>query len=218
MIDAALAQAKASATEASQTYNRQIELSRKGVTAKANLDNAKAALDAANAAVQQQQANRDVAELGARPDEIAAAQNKIKQAEAALQSAEWRLAQRTVRAPAQGMVTTIIRRPGEAAGPTAPVIEMLPVNAVKVVFYVPEAQYADYSLGSTVQFKCDGCGENLRAQINWKASEAEFTPPVIYSTDARQKLVYLLEARPDEQSKPDLRPGQIVDVSLPQEQ
>ncbi len=36
---------------------------------------------------------------------------------------------------------------------------------------------------------------------------------MIYSPGSRQKLVYLIEARPDD--APGLKPGQIVDVSLP---
>ena len=43
--------------------------------------------------------------------------------------------------------------------------------------------------------------------------DPEFTPPVIYSLENRQKLVYLVEARPDASSSV-LQPGQIVDVSL----
>ncbi|HQZ13871.1 MAG TPA: HlyD family secretion protein, partial [Devosia sp.] len=38
-------------------------------------------------------------------------------------------------------------------------------------------------------------------------------PPVIYSLESRQKLVYLVEARPEADATA-LQPGQIVDVSL----
>ncbi|TJW27819.1 MAG: HlyD family secretion protein, partial [Mesorhizobium sp.] len=41
----------------------------------------------------------------------------------------------------------------------------------------------------------------------------EFTPPVIYSLETRQKLVYLVEARPEGDAGA-LQPGQIVDVDL----
>ena len=44
------------------------------------------------------------------------------------------------------------------------------------------------------------------------ATSAEYTPPVIYSLDERNKLVYLVEARP---SNPDsLRVGQPISVYL----
>ena len=44
--------------------------------------------------------------------------------------------------------------------------------------------------------------------VSFIARAAEFTPPVIYSLEERDKLVFLVEARPD---KPDgLRVGQPV--------
>jgi HlyD family secretion protein len=47
--------------------------------------------------------------------------------------------------------------------------------------------------------------------VTYVADSPEFTPPVIYSLENRQKLVYLVEARPDAGAEA-LKPGQIVDV------
>jgi HlyD family secretion protein len=52
------------------------------------------------------------------------------------------------------------------------------------------------------------------AQVSYVASEAEFTPPVIYSNETRAKLVFLVEARPSADNSPRLRPGQPVSVTL----
>ena len=51
------------------------------------------------------------------------------------------------------------------------------------------------------------------ARVSYVSPDPEFTPPVIYSLDTRQKLVYLVEARP-EGATSMLQPGQIVDVDL----
>ena len=48
------------------------------------------------------------------------------------------------------------------------------------------------------------------AVISRIASDAEFTPPVIYSADERDKLVFEVEARLPAGS--NLRPGLPVDV------
>ena len=61
--------------------------------------------------------------------------------------------------------------------------------------------------------RCDGCAPGLKARISYISPDPEFTPPVIYSLENRQKLVYLVEARPEEQDTV-LQPGQIVDVRL----
>ena len=61
--------------------------------------------------------------------------------------------------------------------------------------------------------RCDGCPDGLTATVSYVADEPEFTPPVIYSVENRQKLVYRVEARPGPDARA-LRPGQIVDVAL----
>jgi HlyD family secretion protein len=55
----------------------------------------------------------------------------------------------------------------------------------------------------------------LAATVAFLAPQAEFTPPVIYSKDARAKLVFLVEAKPAAELAMRLHPGQPVDVTLP---
>ena len=51
--------------------------------------------------------------------------------------------------------------------------------------------------------------------MTFVADEAEYTPPVIYSRDSRAKLVFLVEAYPDDPGQaPTLHPGQPIDVEL----
>jgi HlyD family secretion protein len=61
-----------------------------------------------------------------------------------------------------------------------------------------------------VRITCDGCPPNLTARISFVASQAEFTPPVIYSRDERAKLVFRVEALPDQPEA--LRVGQPIAV------
>jgi HlyD family secretion protein len=48
--------------------------------------------------------------------------------------------------------------------------------------------------------------------VSFIAKSAEYTPPVIYSLEERNKLVFLIEALPEQPDK--LRVGQPVDVLL----
>ena len=115
-----------------------------------------------------------------------------------------------------GRVFDVLKRQGETAGPSAPVISFLPDGAIKLRFYAPEAVRQQLMPGTRVLLKCDGCPDGLAATVSFVADEPEFTPPVIYSVDSRQKLVYLIEARP-EADQLALQPGQIVDVRLADE-
>lgn len=213
VIQATLISAQAQAAEAKRVFDRESALAKRGINAKADLDQATSTLQQADALVEQVAANLRVAQLPARPMEIDAAVAQVKQAHAKLDNARWRLDHRMLSVPREGVVDDIIRHPGEVAGPSQPVISVLPDGAVKVRLYVGEAYLSGLKLGTVINVRCDGCGRDVRARISYISDGPEFTPPVIYSLQNRQKLVYLIEARP-EGDQPLLKPGQIVDAVL----
>ena len=86
----------------------------------------------------------------------------------------------------------------------------MPPGNMKLRFFVPEAELPKLAIGDEVRVTCDNCDADLTAKIYFIATSAEYTPPVIYSLDERNKLVYLIQARP---SRPDaLRVGQPISV------
>lgn len=213
VIEATLNSAVAQAAEAGRAFDRQKELSGQGFSSKANYDAAETALASAQAKVAELRANLAVAKLPARPDEIVAAENALKRARANLESAKWRLQKRTLTAPAAGVVSDVIRRDGELGGPSAPVVSFLPEGAVKLKVYVAEKDLSSVDVGARLRVRCDGCGDGNFATVSFVSRDPEFTPPVIYSINNRQKLVYLVEAKPEADARL-LKPGQIVDVEL----
>ncbi|MCB2116485.1 MAG: HlyD family efflux transporter periplasmic adaptor subunit [Rhodobacteraceae bacterium] len=213
VIEATLASAKAQADEADRAARRLASLAERGAATATQADDAVTAAMVAHAKVAEAEANLAVARLPARPQEIAVAEAAVKGAEAARDRAEWNLGQRRLTAPAPGTIYDVIRTAGELAGPSAPVLSMLPDGAVKLRLYVPETSVAAIKQGSTLAVHCDGCADGLTATVTYVSDAPEFTPPVIYSLQNRQTLVYLIEARPG--NGPGLKPGQIVNVSLP---
>jgi HlyD family secretion protein len=83
---------------------------------------------------------------------------------------------------------------------------------LKIRFFVPQAVLPRIAIGDAVMVRCDGCSESIAANLSFIANAAEFTPPVIYSLEERQKLVFLVEARADRPES--LRVGQPVSVEL----
>jgi HlyD family secretion protein len=213
-LDASLKAAQVTADDAQRTFLRRQNLLERGYASQADFDAAKTAYDVAVARARELFANLEVAKLPARADEIASAKAKVEQAQAARDSAKWRLDQRSLAAPSDGYVSDIVRRVGDVAGPQAPVVSFLPNGAIKLKVYVPEARLAGLSLGQKLAVRCDGCEAGLSAEITYIAREPEFTPPVIYSLESRQTLVYLIEARAGPNKPLKLQPGQIVDVSF----
>lgn len=213
VTEAALEAAQVRLREAQRQAERQTALARRDVVSQANLDTAVAERDTAQTEVKQLHAQLAVERLPARPQLVAAAESRLAGAEAAVEDARWKLDKRTLAAPAQGAVADVYRRVGEIAGPTEPVVSILPDGAFKVVVFVGETAIAAIAPGTTLAVRCDGCPDGLTATVSYVADEPEFTPPVIYSVTNRQKLVYRVEARPAPEARA-LRPGQIVDVAL----
>ncbi|MGD0141652.1 MAG: HlyD family efflux transporter periplasmic adaptor subunit [Rhizomicrobium sp.] len=193
-----LAQAKAElAQEQANNAYTQTELKRQ-----TGLANARAGVpstfDSTLAAFRESQAHIDQLE------------GQIRQMEGALTDAQYQLSQRHIVSQVDGQVQDIYFFQGEYAPASTPVVSVLPPANVFVRFFVPESEFAHVKLGQNVAISCDGCAANLTAKITFIAQQEEFTPPVIFSLDSRQKLVFKLEARAPGGLK--LNPGEPVEV------
>ncbi|QIB35537.1 HlyD family secretion protein [Ancylobacter pratisalsi] len=193
---------------------RQQDLYAKKVGSKAALDSAQASFDQNQAALDEISKQMDVGRLASRDERVTAAEKAVLVAQANLDAATTRLERRKLTAPSDGSVETVYFRPGELVPVGRPVLSLLPPELIKMRFFVPEPDLNRFKLGTKVQVSCDGCGEGVAATVSYIAEEAEYTPPVIYSLDERAKLVFMLEARPEDPLK--LRPGQPITVEIAQ--
>lgn len=177
-----------------------------GAVAQLDIDQARASFRAA--AGRRDAARSELASAGAA---IEAARAQVRQAEAGLTSAERQLADLARVAPGAGRIEEVMFKPGESLSADAPVVSIVPDGEVKVRFYVPQPVVNAFRPGRRVAIACDGCQPGMTAVVDFVATRPEYTPPIIYSLDARQKLVFLVEARP---SNPQaLIPGQPMDVA-----
>ncbi len=213
VLEAALAQAKALLVQSNLTLDRTQTLFEKHWVSQAQLDDAQAQHDRNQAAVAEAEKRITAAKLPNRSDLIDAAAASVEMSRHSLEQSEKMLAKRKVFAPAAGTVEEVYFRPGEVVKEGQAVIAMLPPGNLKVRFFVAEPVRASLQIDQTVNVSCDGCAGELRAKISFIAREAEFTPPVIFSQEQRQKLVYLVEARPMEATA-KLTAGQPVSVRL----
>lgn len=173
--------------------------------ANTDLDHARAALKEANANVAAARKTAD-----ARRAEIAQAHAQTQRAVGGQHSVEIQVGQLSPIAPAAGRVEQVYFQVGEWVAANQAILSLIPDRKVKVRFFVPEAKVAHYRPGQTVHFTCDGCANNLSARIGYVSAQPEFTPPVIFSRDSRDRLVFMVEAYPTNPDK--LNPGQPVEV------
>jgi HlyD family secretion protein len=203
-VSAAAAQgvreARAALDLARVTLSRSEALLKSGYAPKAKVDEDRANMRAAEARLRTAQAQAAAAsqQTGASGADVALASEQAQD--------------RAVVAPADGRIEQVYRRPGELAGAGDPVVALLPPANIKLKFFAPEQMLAQLKLGEIIDVSCDGCEKGLTAKISFIASQPQFTPPVIYSLEQREKLVFLVEARPDQPEK--FRPGQPLDISV----
>jgi HlyD family secretion protein len=212
VIESQRAQAAANAQLARSELARITQLAAQNFVSASRVDDARAALEAAQARLAELDAALRVARLPARSDERAAAQAAVEAARETLRGLEWRERQKRLAAPADAIVAEQFFRVGEWVGAGQPVLALLPDGAVHARFFVAEAEIATLALGQKVALRCDGCGAPIEARIDFIASQAEYTPPVIYSNAQRARLVFRVEARPAPADAARLRPGQPLDV------
>lgn len=213
-IEQQLEQARAALALSTAELARNTALVDKRFLSPGRLDESKSARDRDAARVAEVQAQLAVARTAARPDEIAAAEAAQRAAESDLGASSWRERQARAAAPVAGVVHDVTYRVGEWVPQGSPVVALLPDAAVKLRFFVPQAALARIAPGDSVQVACDGCPSGMTAQVRFISTQAEFTPPVIFSNESRSKLVFMVEAQPQGDAARSLRPGQPVDVRL----
>ena len=214
-LRAQLAQARTAAELSASQLEQQAKLFEDGFIAESRLDEARSAHQRNRARVAEVQAQLRNARLPlGREAELAAAQAEVAAAKAAVAQADWRLEQKSVAAPAAALVQDTFYVQGEWVVAGRPVVSLLPPGNLKARFYIPETQVGSVSIGRPVEILCDGCPAAIAAKVSFVSTQAEYTPPVLYSKESRSKLVFLVEARLDPAACAKLHPGQPVDVRL----
>ncbi|HEY4212522.1 MAG TPA: HlyD family efflux transporter periplasmic adaptor subunit [Steroidobacteraceae bacterium] len=205
--DLASAQAESDRTSAELKRLSAAQREKAGSVAALQLEQAQAAFDGARNKQNAARAQVQSASAG-----IDAARAQVRQAEADLTSSKRQLSDLAPVAPGEGRIEDIMFKPGETVAPNTPVVSIVPDGEVKVRFYVPQRVMSAFQPGRRVAITCDGCAAGMTATVDFVASRPEYTPPIIYSLDARQKLVFLVEALPSNPRA--LIPGQPMDVAL----
>lgn len=213
-IEAQLDQAQAGLKLSQSRLRRTEQLVAQSFVSRERVDEARSEFERDRARVEQLKADLATARLAARQDEVRAAAAAVEAAQAALAQAQWRLEQKSARAPLGGLVVDTLFVRGEWVPAGSPVISLLPPENIKVRFFVSEPQLGAIQVGGGVIVHCDGCAAPIAARITFVSPRAEYTPPVIYSRESRAKLVFLIEARPAPDDAVKLHPGQPLDVRL----
>ena len=214
-IEAQIKQAQAALELSESELARQEKLMRSpGVSTEQDLDRARSTRAQNQHLVAQLKADLETARLGSRPDQVAAAEANVRALEATLARAEWDLSQKQQSAPQAGVVFDTLFRQGEWVGAGKPAAVLLPPANVKLRVFVPEPWLGSLHVGDSLRVFVDGASGSVTGKVSFISPRAEYTPPVVYSQDNRNKFVFLVEAVFEPDVAATLHPGQPVDVEM----
>lgn len=194
-------------------YDRVQQLIKDGVISASDFDARETSWQVAQERLKEIEAQLAVANLGAREDQLNVAQRQVLIAAQGVKQAEKLLQESAPLAVSAGSVEDVFYRPGEFVKAGSPVVCILPPENIKIRFFISEKMVSTVQLGGMVQVLLSGRNEGISGRITFISRAAEFTPPVIYSLESREKLVFMIEATPEE-SVQILRPGLPVNVQI----
>lgn len=213
-IQAQLEQAKASLALSGFELERQRKLISANVTSRRDFDVAQSSYDEDRQRVAELEATLETARLGSREDQITAARENLLAQEASFAHAEWNLSQKKQFAQEAALVNDTLYREGDWVPEGNPVVVLLPPGNVKVRAFVAQQLIGRVSLGSSAKIIVDGITSPFLGRVTFISPRAEFTPPVIFSRQMREKFVFMIELSVDPETATKLHPGQPVDVQL----
>jgi HlyD family secretion protein len=168
----------------------------------------------AEAEVLAAQAALDELEAGPTAEEVAIAEAQVRQAEAAVRLVDAQIAQLTLTAPMDGIVTSRSAQVGETATAGAPLLTIANLDKVTLVIYVPENRVGQVRLGQEVEVQVDSFPSQVFVgKVSNIAGEAEFTPRNVQTQEERVNLVFAVKVSiPNLDQK--LKPGMPADATV----
>ena len=148
-------------------------------------------------------------EAGPRPQEIEQARAAKAAAEAVVATITQRIADATVLAPRDGVITARATEPGEVLAPGALLYVLTDIAHPWLNVYVDEPSLAHIRLGDAVRVRVDGRNADFAGTVTYVAEVAEFTPKNVQTPEERAKLVFKVKVavdNPDGVFKPGM-PG-----------
>jgi HlyD family secretion protein len=205
---AALAQAQAELLGAQRYLSALLDIRTNPLELEAQLHAAEVQYELAEAQVTAARATLDELEAGPTVEEVAMAEAQVRQAKAAVCLVDARIAQLTLTAPMDGIVTSRSARVGETTTAGSPLLTIANLDEVTLVIYVPENRVGQVRLGQEVEVQVDSFpAQVFLGHVSSIASEAEFTPRNVQTQEERVNLVFAVKVsipNPDQKLKPGL--------------
>ncbi|WP_286747332.1 HlyD family secretion protein [Aquabacterium sp. UBA2148] len=213
-LRAKLRYAKTQLAQAESNLKKSESLLKKNFVSETQVDNDRTNVQLAEAQVEDARAALRVAKEGARTDEQAAAQAQTVAAEAGVAQVEWLLQQKQVTAPVAGVIQELYVRQGEFATAGSTTMTILHTGSLRVRFFVPNDLRPKFLPGNQVAVEISGCDKPATARVTRVSARPEYTQPMMFSQELRDRLSFLTEARLETPASCTAPPGTPVGVKV----
>ncbi|WP_347252597.1 HlyD family efflux transporter periplasmic adaptor subunit [Legionella sp.] len=212
-IKAQIAQTEAELKLAEVRVKRMTTLLARNAIDKDTVDAAIAKYNEQKHLKEQYEYNLQLARLGSRVEQIKAQEAQIISVTAKLNEAKWQLAQKSVSAPEDGFIFDTYFRVGEFVPDKQAVLSLLPPKNIRIEFFIPVEKMSAVHRGQKISFNCEGCNNPNQATITYISPEAQYIPPLVYTRENSDKLVFRVKAVIEHPHQ--FKPGRPVSVILP---
>lgn len=202
-------------TNTTRDFERATRLHEGGAVSRQVLDHQETALEIAQAEYDRAREQLQIVTSGPRQERIAAQRAVVAQARASAAQADAALNNAIITAPFDGLVSIRHREPGEVVQAGAPILTIINPDDRWVRIYVREDQVGRVKIGQIASITADSYRDReYEGRVVFIASEAEFTPRNVQTTEERVKLVYRVKVQITKDPSFDLKPGLAADVRL----
>ena len=126
----------------------------------------------------------------------------------------WQVARKESHANQHGIVFDTYFTQHEYVQAGQPVLSLITRQNIKVIFYVPEKELSHIALNAKISFSSDDAPSLGTGTIRYISNIAQYTPPIIFSREERQNLIFRVEAGIDSPDLNLLHLGQPVSLSI----
>ncbi|MGC1183461.1 HlyD family secretion protein [Legionella sp.] len=153
-------------------------------------------------------------DLDSAKQQVASLDFKIESNQFDTKEKKWRIERKENYAPSTGIIFDTYYTKGEFVQTGYPVLSLITKDNVKAIFFVPQQELSRIRLNEKIKVKVDQDSLYAMGHIFYISNIAEFTPPIIYSREERQRLVFRIEAKIDSPDLEKLHLGQPVTLEL----
>lgn len=190
-----------------------------GAVSQQRLDDATTAYELAKAEYDRALEGLGILQTGPRQERIAAQRAALVQAEASVAQIDAALDFAVISVPFDGLITVRHRERGETVGAGAPVLTLQNPDDRWVRIFVRADEVGRITIGQSAEIAGDAYPNRVyEGRVIFIASEAEFTPRNVQTTEERVKLVYRVKVQITGDPGYDLKPGLAADVVIETEE